>query len=738
MPLETPPPVSGAAAADAGRFAEQILNGGLRAGDTLSPGLAAHIRFLQKEHLKLCRQVRRLEETIERNKSIALEAANLQAIRSAEERKQEKYMKLLLENSGDIIILCDDTGHFAYCTDSFLRKAGIDSFDRINGHYYREVFNRFSDAQWSGRIYDIFSAALEKRESLSLEETVDIGGDGHPRRYSIHFTPMEDELGMVVGAMMLFHDIEEVLAAKEQAEQANIAKSEFLANMSHEIRTPMNAIIGMTRIAKSVDEVAKKDYCLGKIENASAHLLGVINDILDMSKIEANKFELSFTEFDFEKMLMRITDVIDFRVGEKSQTLFVKTDPDIPGYIISDEQRLAQVITNLFSNAIKFTPEKGTISLKVHKVSESGNGETCTLQIEVGDTGIGITEDQKARLFQSFVQADNSVSRKYGGTGLGLAISKRIIEMMGGGIWVESEPGKGSVFKFTIQAGIGSKTSTHEIFAPKMENIRALVVDDSSELREYFLALAKGIGFSCDAADGGAQAIEMMESSVYDIYFVDWRMPGMDGTELSREIRKKTGERTVIIMISAYEWGKIADEAKAAGVDGFIPKPIFASNIVNCINRHFWVEKKFEPGPVRPKPEAHDTVLAGKRILIAEDIDINREIVITLLEPWGLNIRCAENGEQALEMFQAEPDGFDLIFMDVHMPIMDGFIATRRIRAFEAETRAGLQKVPIIAMTANVFAEDIEKCLASGMTDHVGKPLDMEQVVEKLKKYLAS
>jgi signal transduction histidine kinase/CheY-like chemotaxis protein len=722
----------------AGIFSEKILRGEIKAGDTLSPELLEHIRFLQKEHAKLSRQVRRLQDTLERNKSIAFEAANLQAIRSAEERKQEKYMKLLLENSGDIIILCDDSGRFAYCTDSFLKKAGIDSFDRINGHYYREVFDRFSDAQWSERIHGIFVAALEKRESLSLEEVADIGGNGHPRRYSLHFTPMVDELEMVVGAMMLFHDIEDVLAAKEQAEQASTAKSEFLANMSHEIRTPMNAIIGMTRIAKSSDEAEKKDYCLGKIENASTHLLGVINDILDMSKIEANKFELSFTEFDFEKMLMRITDVIDFRVGEKSQTLFVKTDPGIPDYIISDEQRLAQVITNLFSNAVKFTPEKGTISLYVHKVSESENGKTCTLQIEVSDTGIGISEEQKVRLFQSFVQADNSVSRKFGGTGLGLAISKRIIEMMEGSIWVESEPGKGSAFKFTIQAGIGSKSSDHEAFAPKMENIHALVVDDSPELREYFLAMAKEIGFFCDEADGGAQALAMLEKNVYDIYFVDWRMPGMDGTELSRKIRGKTGKRTVIIMISAYEWGKIEEEARAAGVDDFIPKPLFSSNIVNCINRHFWVEKKFEPSGAKPEPDSCDTALAGKRILIAEDIDINREIVITLLEPWNLNIRCAENGEQALEMFQAEPDGFDLIFMDVHMPVMDGFAATRGIRAFEAEMQGGLQKqVPIIAMTANVFAEDIEKCFAAGMTDHLGKPLDMEQVVEKLKKYLA-
>ncbi|GHU94792.1 hypothetical protein FACS189479_07900 [Spirochaetia bacterium] len=354
-------------------------------------------------------------------------------MRTAEQIKQEKYMKLLLENSSDIIILFDKAGNFIYCTDIFLKKTGIPRFDQIEGRYYREVFDKFADAQWGERIQGIFRSSLKDRKPFILEETLDIGSDGHPRRYSLHFTPMADGHGKAEGVLLLIHDIEDLLGAREDAlvaEKANAAKSEFLANMSHEIRTPMNSIIGMTQIALESDDTEKKDYCLGKIENASVHLLGLINDILDMSKIEANKFELSYTEFSLEKMLIHITDVIGFRVREKSQNLFVKADPDIPGVIISDEPRLSQVITNLFANAVKFTPEKGDIALYVHKIDEK-DGE-CTLQFEVSDTGIGIEPDQQDKLFHSFTQADGGISRRFGGTGLGLSISKRIVEKLGG------------------------------------------------------------------------------------------------------------------------------------------------------------------------------------------------------------------------------------------------------------------------------------------------------------------
>ncbi|MDR2110655.1 MAG: response regulator [Spirochaetaceae bacterium] len=391
-------------------------------------------------------------------------------------------------------------------------------------------------------------------------------------------------------------------AALTQAEQANQAKSVFLANMSHEIRTPLTAVIGMTSIAKSTQDAARKEYCLEKIENASNHLLGVINDILDMSKIEANKFELSCTDFDFEKMLRKVINVINFRMDEKHLDFTVHIGGNMPRVLHGDDQRLAQVITNLLSNAVKFTPEPGSIRLEAEQEQEEDG--LCTLRISVADTGIGITEEQKPRLFSSFEQADSSTSRKFGGTGLGLSISKRIVEMMDGSIWVESAPGKGAVFSFRVKVKRGS------------------------------------------------------------------------GPE-----------------------------------DGSAPEPPQGS-----------------PGDL----EREDN-FKGARILLAEDVEINREIVISLLEPAGLAIDCAENGLEAVDLFMQDPEKYDLIFMDIQMPEMDGYEASRRIRS------CGLSRgktIPIIAMTANVFREDIEKCLAAGMNAHVGKPLDMEEVLAVLRTHL--
>jgi len=524
--------------------------------------------------------------------------------------------------------------------------------------------------------------------------------------------------------------MEKLIQAREEALLGAKAKTDFLANMSHEIRTPLNAVIGMTSVGKNATSTERKDYCFGKIEDASKHLLGVINDILDMSKIEANKFELSEVAFDFEKMLQNVVNVTAFRVEEKKQHFMVYIDDAIPESFIGDDQRLTQIITNLLSNAVKFTPEGGSISINTKLAGVEG--DLYRIQFDVNDTGIGITAEQQKKLFNDFQQADTSTTRNFGGTGLGLSISKRIVEMMGGRIWIESEMGKGSSFKFTVQLRQTSEREKRrklsEGVTPK--SLHALFIDDDEDICEYFKDISSRLGFDCDIAYSGEQALALIDSNKdYDIFFVDWQMPGMDGLELSGHIREKEGSRPIITMISAYELAEIEDKAIDAGVDRFLPKPLFPSAIADLIAE--CIDK--ETGRKAIGNAAESNNFNGARILLADDVEINREIVIALLEPMSLMIDCAENGVEAVKMYSADPFGYEMILMDVQMPEMDGYEATRRIRSLGFD-RA--REIPIIAMTANVFKQDIERCIEAGMNGHLGKPLDLENVIAMLHKYL--
>jgi len=532
-------------------------------------------------------------------------------------------------------------------------------------------------------------------------------------------------LGLVM-TVILVAVLVRIDKAKVKADEESRQKSVFLANMSHEMRTPLNTIMGMAAIGMEESEIGGKNYALEKIDEASAHLLGVISDILDMSKIEAGKLELILGDVSFEKVLKKAINAVDFNIEQKELEFFVTVDGNIPALLITDSQRLAQVIINLLSNAVKFTPERGIIRLNTYLADDTD--DICTIVVEVSDTGIGIKQEQQEKVFSAFEQADGGKNRRYGGTGLGLGISKRIVEMLGGEITVSSVVDVGSKFTFCFKAQ-RSTTGLINLLDPevKWDNIEILVVDDSAETLTYFSRMLKRYGVKCDIAKSGYEALEKIEETGgYDIYFVDWKMPGMDGIELTERIKRYDSERkNVVIMISSTEWVVIREKAENVGVDKYLMKPLFASDVMDCMNSCMGISGA---GASREKGSVKFGELKNCKILLVEDVEINREILLSRMNYTGAKIDCAENGAQAVQMIKENPDKYNLIFMDVQMPVMDGLEATQKIR------ESG-NLVPIIAMTANVFKEDIDQCLAAGMNDHIGKPLDLTVVLEKVRAY---
>ena len=537
--------------------------------------------------------------------------------------------------------------------------------------------------------------------------------------------------GTIAGVLMRNIYNTMLKAALEKATVASRAKGEFLSNMSHEIRTPLNAIIGMAAIGKKAPGIGRKNYALDRIDDASTHLLGLINDILDISKIEANKFELSPEEFNFEKMLQRVVNVVNFRVEEKHQKFRIYVDRKIPHYLLGDDQRLSQVITNLVGNAIKFTPEKGKINIGTYFLGEEDG--LCDIQISITDTGIGISPEQQTNLFQSFQQAESSTSRKFGGTGLGLAISKRIIEMMNGKIWIESELGKGATFAFSFKMQRGSqKDDLLQTRSVNWNHVRVLVVDDDVDTLPFLKMHLDELEVYCDTAKSAEDALSLVKTNgPYDLYLIDWLLPGMDGIKLTSILKSqetKKGKATVI-MFSAGNWSEVEDEAKMAGVDKFLSKPLFSTAVKEAIDSCFSEYDRQVSDVSQTVP-----VFAGRCVLLAEDVEINREIVLSLLEATKLEIDCAENGEIAVQKFLAAPDRYDMILMDFQMPVMDGLTAAKKIRALDIPKA---KTIPIVALTANVFREDIEKCINAGMDDHLGKPLNLDELLNMLRKYLS-
>ena len=558
----------------------------------------------EREIRKLNRELTHMKNAIAQEKIAYTTILNQQKAATFIIRERERYLALLLANSPSIILFVSPNERVEFCTEYFVTKAGFENASKILGRTLSEALSPFLNGEAYEKLLERSRFVMRTNTSISFPITFCFNETGDFEEFDGILVPMKDEQRDRTGIMLLFHDITELKRSREEALAASQAKSLFLSNMSHEIRTPMNAIIGMTTIGKREKDSNQMIYAFEKIESASIHLLGVINDILDISKIESGKMELSYINFSFTQMIDRVKSVVTVKMQDNQQNFFIEMDPKIPQILYGDDQRLAQVITNLLSNSAKFTPEAGTIKLSVELISLKKN--KCVIQVSIKDSGIGMSKEEQKKLFSAFQQAEVGTARKYGGTGLGLAISKRIVEMMDGDIWVESETGKGSCFFFTASLRVPDN----------IDNIK-----DLGQVAKY----------------------------------------------LSGEQDEKS------------------------------------------IN------------------------FSGKYVLLADDVDINLEIVVSLLESTNIMIDTAKSGKEAIDAYKANPERYDLILMDIQMPEIDGLQATEVIRNLDFSNSA---TIPIIAMTANVFKEDIEKCLAAGMNGHLGKPIVIDDVLRLLAHYL--
>ena len=523
------------------------------------------------------------------------------------------------------------------------------------------------------------------------------------------------------------HELEE---ARQVALEASRAKSEFLANMSHDIRTPMNAIVGMTAIATAhIDDREQVQNCLRKITLSSKHLLGLINDVLDMSKIESGKLTLTTEQISLKEVVEGIVNIMQPQVKSKKQTFDIHVENILTENVWCDGVRLNQVLLNLLSNATKYTPEGGSIQLSLSEEKSPKGEDYVRIYIKVKDNGIGMSPDFLKKIYESYSRADETRIHKTEGAGLGMAITKYIVDAMKGTIDIKSEPDKGSEFFLTFDFEKAAAVEMDMV----LPSWNMLVVDDDELLGKAAMDVLKSIGIKAEWALSGEKAIELViqhhkKRDDYQIILLDWKLPGMNGIQAAKEIRRNLGDEVPILLISAYDWSEFEAEAREAGISGFISKPLFKSTLYHALCQYMDIEtdhgQKLNP----------NIDLSGCRILLAEDNELNWEIASELLSDLGVELDWAEDGQICLDMFQSSPAGYyDAILMDIRMPHVTGYEAAKIIRGLN---HPDALSIPIIAMSADAFSDDIQRCLEAGMNAHIAKPIDVKELKRLLKRYL--
>jgi two-component system sensor histidine kinase/response regulator len=648
----------------------------------------------------------------------------------------EKFFRSVLELAPDGLMVVDAKGIIqlanARCETLFgytrteLTGRPVEMLvpDEFRGHHagLREGYHRAPMAREMGASREL--CALRKDGSLF---PVEIG-----------LSPLPSRQGTAAQVALSIRDVTErkehesaLKQAKAKAEEATEMKSMFLANMSHEIRTPMNAIIGLSHLALKTKLTPKQRDYVGKVHNAGTSLLAIINDILDFSKIEAGKLDLETIDFRLDEVISSVTTLTAQKAHEKGLEFLAHVAPGIPESLRGDPLRLGQILTNFVNNAVKFT-ERGEIRLEIEQVERTGG--KVQLKFSVRDTGLGMTPEQSAKLFQPFTQADMSTTRKHGGTGLGLTICRRLVELMGGRIWLESTPGVGSTFFFTVWLEIGDATGSGKVVPEKLTKLRVLIVDDNPAAREILEEPLSGIVAQVHTVASGREALGAIQrqdaAAPYDIVFMDWRMPGMDGLQASRHIKSDETLRHPphVVLVTAFGREEVREEAERLSLDGFLVKPVTKSMIIDTLVNVFTDASDIAEG----EESAHAARLQGARILLAEDNEINQQIAVELLTGVGATVKVANNGREAVELLSggAQPPPFDVLLMDLQMPEMDGYQATARLRA-----DARFATLPIIAMTAHATIEERQRCLAAGMNDHIAKPIDPALLFETVGRF---